>query len=122
MADAITWDIEATDQFIAWYDDLPTDDTEPVNTTVERLRRHGPALRRPTVGRIEQSRYANMRELRVPKNHIRILFAFDPRRCAILLLGGSKAGDWDAWYDRNVPTADALYAEHLEIIRKEQQP
>jgi hypothetical protein len=86
------------------------------------LRRLGPALRRPTVGRIEQSRYANMRELRVPKNHIRILFAFDPRRCAILLLGGSKAGSWTAWYDHNVPIADTLYTQHLEILQKEQQP
>ena len=48
----------------------------------------------------------------------RILFAFEPRRCAILLLGGDKTGD-DRWYDENIPIADRLYDEHLEALRKE---
>jgi hypothetical protein len=47
-----------------------------------------------------------------------LLFAFDPRRCAILLLGGDKTGN-DRWYDENVPIADRLYDEHLKILRKE---
>jgi hypothetical protein len=45
---------------------------------------------------------------------IRILFAFDPDREAILLLGGDKAGNWKGWYKENIPVADALYDEHLE--------
>jgi hypothetical protein len=48
----------------------------------------------------------------------RVLYAFDPRRSAILLLGGDKTGD-DRWYEKFVPIADRLYDEHLGAIRKE---
>lgn len=48
-----------------------------------------------------------------------MLFAFDPRRCAILLLGGDKTGD-DRWYEKNVSIADRLYDEHLDTLRKEE--
>lgn len=47
------------------------------------------------------------------------LFAFDPRRSAILLLGGDKSGQWNEWYRTAVPAADALYDDHLELLRKE---
>ncbi len=62
-----------------------------------------------------------MRELRVQHagRPYRILFAFDPRRCAILLLGGDKTGN-DRWYDENVPVADRLYDEHLVALRIEE--
>ena len=46
------------------------------------------------------------------------LYAFDPRRSAILLIGGDQDGD-NRWYDTNVPVADRLYDEHLEQLRKE---
>ena len=59
-----------------------------------------------------------MKELR-PTTSIRILFAFDPRRTTILLLGGDKRGSWDRWYDDNVPLADQLYDHHLAEIRNE---
>jgi len=48
-----------------------------------------------------------------------VLFAFDPRRKAILLLGGDKTGDWTAWYERAIPRADALYRAHLGELRQE---
>lgn len=51
-------------------------------------------------------------------NPLRTLYAFDPRRAAILLIGGDKTGD-DRWYTTNVPIADRLYDEHLEELRKE---
>ena len=59
-----------------------------------------------------------MKELR-PATSIRILFAFDPRRTAILLLGGDKRGSWDRWYDDTDPLADQLYDHHLAEIRNE---
>ena len=61
-----------------------------------------------------------MRELRTQHagRPYRVLFAFDPRRCAILLIGGDKTGN-DRWYDENVPVADRLYDDHLEILKKE---
>ena len=79
----------------------------------------GPTLGRPFVDTIEGSRFPNMKELRPPGGNIRVLFAFDPRRTAILLLGGDKTGRWKAWYEENVPAADALYEEHLEELREE---
>jgi hypothetical protein len=48
----------------------------------------------------------------------RILYAFDPRRAAILLIGGNKSGH-DRWYDEYIPKADKLYDEHLELLKKE---
>ena len=61
-----------------------------------------------------------MRELRVQHkgDPYRILYAFDPRRAAILLIGGNKAGD-NNWYERFVPIADKLYDKHLETLKKE---
>jgi len=55
-----------------------------------------------------------MKELRAGAT--RTLFAFDLRRTAILLLGGDKSGQWKSWYDRAIPQADDLYAEHLDSI------
>lgn len=49
---------------------------------------------------------------------VRVLYAFDPRRAAILLIGGKKAGD-DRWYEKFVPVADDLYDEHLKALAKE---
>lgn len=80
------------------------------------LAERGPALGRPLVDRLKGSRYMNMKELRpasVGCSEVRILFAFDPRRSAILLTAGDKAGDWKGWYVRSIPIADRRYAEHL---------
>ena len=80
---------------------------------------HGPTLGRPYADTIQGSRYANMKELRPRGGTIRILFAFDPRRVAILLLGGDKRGQWHAWYDTAIPTADRLYGRYLDDLKRE---
>ena len=67
---------------------------------------------------IRGSRHANMKELRSVGGNLRALFAFDPRRQAIILLGGDKTGNWRGWYEQNIPRADDLYDDYL----KEQQP
>jgi hypothetical protein len=90
-----------------------------VNVAVDALARVGPGLRRPLVGHITGSRHANMRELVVPYRNLRVLFAFDRRRTAILLLGGDKAGRWKEWYAENVPRADDLYDAYLAELKKE---
>ncbi len=113
------WNIEGTDEFRAWYDTLDDPEGSAVNVAVDKLAEIGPGLRRPLVGYIEQSRHATMRELIVPYRHLRVLFAFDPRRTAILLLGGDKTDRWAEWYDENVPQADALYDAHLAALKKE---
>jgi len=86
------------------------------------LAQRGPALGRPLVETIKQSRHANMKELIPPASDIRVLFAFDPRRTAILLIGGDKTGEWTAWYDRMVPAADDRCDEHLQEIEREGAP
>jgi hypothetical protein len=60
-----------------------------------------------------------MKELRPRRGHFRILFAFDPRRIAILLIGGDKSGQWEEWYRRMIPHADRLYDEHLATLHQE---
>ena len=111
------WDIEGTDEFTAWYLALDAQDTVRVDAAVERLAEAGPALGRPLVDTLKTSRHPHMKELR-PTASLRILFAFDPVRCAVLLVAGDKAGSWNRWYDINIPIAEERYRHHLRT-RKE---
>jgi hypothetical protein len=113
------WEIEGTDEFADWFGSLAADDQEAIDLAVTVLAQDGPALGRPLVDTIASSRHANMKELRPLATRIRILFAFDPRRIAILLLGGDKSGQWDRWYRINIPRADDLYDEYLATLLKE---
>jgi len=116
------WEIEVTDQFIAWYDGLDEPQGAAVGNAVERLAEGGPTLGRPLVDTLKGARHANMKELRPPGGNLRILFAFDPRRMAILLIGGDKTGRWREWYREAIPLADDLYDAHQETLRKEELP
>jgi hypothetical protein len=108
------WDVVYTDQFGDWFETLQEDQQDAVIARVDLLEAEGPALGRPTVDTIEGSRHPNMKELRVSKGGaIRILFAFDPGRQAVLLLGGDKSGRWNAWYAEAIPLADDLFDEYL---------
>lgn len=60
-----------------------------------------------------------MKELRPRGGFLRILFGFDPRRAAILLIGGDKRDHWTLWYEQTVPVADQLYDDHLEELKRE---
>ena len=114
------WDVEVTDEFDAWWRSLAADEQESIAASVELLERLGPQLPHPYSSGVRGSRHGHMRELRVQHagRPYRVLYAFDPRRVAILLLGEDKTGD-DRWYERHVPTADDLYDVHVETIRKE---
>jgi hypothetical protein len=114
------WEIEYTDELGEWWDGLCEGEQESVRASVMLLGDFGPKLPFPHSGGIKASRHGNMRELRIQHagRPYRVLHAFDPRRCAILLIGGEKTGD-DRWYDEHVPIADRLYDEHLETLRKE---
>lgn len=116
----MTWQVEFTDEFGRWWDGLNESEQTSVAVGVEKLELFGPALGRPHVDTLEGSRHANMKELRIQHGGqpYRVLFAFDPRRSAILLIGGNKGGD-ERFYERMVPLADKLYDEHLEALRKE---
>jgi len=114
-----SWEVEFTDQFKAWWETLGVEDQRALTAAVQLLERDGPALGRPLADTIKTSRHPNMKELRPPATALRVLFAFDPRRTAILLIGGSKARRWQEWYVEYVPLADRLYDEHLAELRRE---
>lgn len=113
------WGVEGTNEFVAWYDSLTGDESERVDAAVEILMEGGPAEGLPLVDTVRGSRHANMKELRPRGGYLRILFAFDPRRTAILLIGGDKTDRWQEWYDVYIPIADGLYDLHLETLRRE---
>jgi hypothetical protein len=63
-----------------------------------------------------------MKELRPGssgRSEIRILFAFDPVRQAVLLVAGDTSGQWRQWYKRAIPLADDRFDEQIERLRKE---
>jgi hypothetical protein len=91
-----------------------------VAASVELLERLGPDLPFPRSSGIKGSKYGHIRELRVQHRGrpMRVLYAFDPRRTAILLIGADKTGS-DRWYEQFVPLADKLYDEHVETLKRE---
>lgn len=116
-------DVEYTDEFGDWWAGLSEKEQESVAASVRLLEERGPMLGFPHSSAINGSRHGHMRELRTQHEGrpFRTLYAFDPRRAAILLIGGDKTGQ-DRWYDVYVPLADRLYDEHLEQLRKEGHP
>ncbi len=111
------WDVEFTDEFGAWWATLDHDEQQTIDAAVRVLEQRGPGLGRPLVDTVKGSRHANMKELRA--GTIRILFVFDPRRSAILLIGGDKRDRWQEFYEQMIPLADRLLAEHLADLEKE---
>ena len=113
-------EVEYTDEFGIWWQTLSEAQQEDVTAIVTLLEEKGAQLPFPYTSGIEGSKYTHMREMRVQSrtNPIRILYAFDPRRMAILLLGGNKRSD-KRWYKVHVPLAEKLYKEHLALLKKE---
>jgi hypothetical protein len=115
----MAWHVDLTPRAEAWLRGLPTEDRERMARSVELLRARGPALGRPAADSVKGSRHANMKELRVTGRPVRALFAFGPDRRAIILLGGSKAGQEKRWYRDQLPVADRLYTNHLATFGRE---
>lgn len=101
-----------------WLDQQDKATIEQISAAVMLLREHGPDLKRPFVGKIEGSRIVkSMKELRpgsAGRSEIRILFTFDPKRKAIMLVGGDKQRKWDKWYAKAIPEAERRYLAWLE--------
>jgi hypothetical protein len=118
----MAWDVEFTGQFKTWWDSLSEDEQIEISAKVELLQERGPTLPRPHADVISSSRHANMKELRgkVEERHLRVLYAFDPHRTALLLLGGDKTGDPN-WYAKFVPIADDLFDQHLRQLERKRQ-
>ena len=111
------WDVQLDDDFAAWLAGLEADLRNEIIAHANLLREHGPQLGRPYVDTLEGSEFTNMKELRVQfrGDPWRILFAFDPRRTAILLVGGCKRGD-KRWYKKHIPVADERFRRHLRRL------
>jgi hypothetical protein len=116
----MAWEVEYTDEFEQWWETLSESEQDSIAVVVALLEHKGPELPYPYSSGIHGSKHKNMRELRVQHKGepYRILYAFDPRRTAILLVGGKKVGD-DRWYDEYIPYADKLYDGHLRTLKNE---
>lgn len=114
------WSVEYTDEFEAWWNALTPEEQDVIDAKVELLQNHGPALTRPHSDGIVTSKHSNMKELRGKSGEVllRVLYAFDPKRTAILLIGGDKAAN-PKWYQEFVPVADRLFDLHLKAVAKE---
>ncbi|HET8662183.1 MAG TPA: type II toxin-antitoxin system RelE/ParE family toxin [Micromonosporaceae bacterium] len=116
------WQILLVEEVADWFVDLTKNDpgtADLVEDAVDRLAADGPALGRPLVDRISGSRHHNMKELRpgsTGSSEVRILFAFDPVRRAVLLVAGDKSGNWRGWYHTAIPLADDRYDAHLDEL------
>ena len=117
------WEVEFTDEFRRWWDTLTEDQQEDVAYSVGLLTELGPTLGFPHSSKVSRSLYAQMRELRTQSagRPLRTLYAFDPLRSAVLLIGGDKTGD-DRWYEKFVPLADRLFRRHLQELQKRGKP
>ena len=116
----MSWEVEYTDEFGQWWQGLAEGQQDAVTARVELMMEHGPNLPFPFSSGIVGSRHGVMRELRAQSGGrpLRVFYAFDPRRTAILLIGGDKTGN-DRFYEEYVPVADDLYDKHLEELRRE---
>lgn len=105
----------------AWLKGLDQSSYEQVVAALELLAERGPQLGRPLVDTVSGSRHKNMKDLRPGssgRSELRVLFAFDPDRNAILLVAGDKAGEWKKWYKVNIPIADDRFDEHLRQLKE----
>lgn len=116
----VAWEVEFTDEFAAWWEGLSVGEQDSIDSSVRMLEEAGPALTRPYADTVRGSQYPNMRELRIQHQGrpYRVLYAFDPRRTGVLLIGGDKTGN-PRWYREFVPKADVIYAQHLREIGDE---
>jgi hypothetical protein len=114
----LAWAVKVTDEYAVWFGTLIKEDlgsASLVAQAVAALREAGPTLGRPLVDRLKGGDLHHLKELRpgsTGRSEIRIIFAFDPTRSALLLLGGDKAGNWERWYRDNIPIAEQLYLDY----------
>jgi hypothetical protein len=109
-------------EFRDWFDKQDKSLQRAVLMYAGLLEEHGPQLSRPHADTLKGSKLKNLKELRVQYrgDPYRILYAFDPKRQALLLVGGNKASD-KKWYERMMPLAETIFEAHLEKLRKEEE-
>ena len=114
------WSVATTGTFDAWFTGLDDAAKTEVIAKVELLKILGPQLSRPHADVLKGSKHANMKELRATTRDkvIRIAFAFDPTRTAILLAAGDKGGmSQSRFYAELLRKADLLFDAHLSALK-----
>ena len=115
----MTCEVEYTDEIEKWWEALDVEEQISISASVSLLEQFGTNLKYPHSSQILGSKY-RLRELRTQHKGrpYRTLYAFDPRRNAILLIAGDKTEN-KRWYEINVPIAEQLYAQHLLELKQE---
>lgn len=123
------WEVRY-DYIESWLDEQDAVTVAHIFAAFEKLEEKGPNLGRPLVDTLRNCSVNNLKELRPASRgntEIRILFAFDPARRAIMLLGGDKATGkrsnrkWSGWYKRAIPKAEMLWEEHLKMLEEQNE-
>ena len=113
----MSWTIKTLETFDEWFKGLKLAEQEDILAGIYLLEDQGANLSRPYADTVKGSKFKNMKELRVQHKGkpYRVLYAFDPKRQGILILGGDKTGD-KRWYKKNILIADKLYQQHLKTL------
>lgn len=116
----MAYTVNASKEFGEWFGVQDKALRRVVGAYIGLLEEQGPQLRRPYADTLEGSKISNLKELRIQHRGepYRILYAFDPKRQALLLIGGNKAGD-KRWYKRMMPLAETIFERHLETLAEE---
>ena len=112
----MVWSVVVHPAVASWLQGLPEKQYQHALAALDALSIDGPTLGRPFVDTLRGSRIANMKELRPRGSHLRMLFAFDPLRQAVILTGGDKTNQWRRWYEENIAIAEQRFSEHCESL------
>ncbi len=116
------WNIDFHPDFYSEFIDLPNEVRLELLAKVTLLEVFGPNLKRPHVDTLNGSTHANMKEIRfrAADGVWRVAFAFDPRRCAILLIAGDKSGGSEKrFYRQLIEIADSRFNDHLTKLTEQ---
>lgn len=114
------WHVATTVEFDDWFEQLDDAARTEIIAKVTLLKQLGPRLPRPHSDTLKGSRHRNLKELRADTADqvLRVAFAFDPDRAAILLVGGNKGGmSQKLFYKQLIEKAVRLYDQHIAEIR-----
>ena len=120
----MNWVVEFHEDFEPEFDALPNKVQDKILARIRLLQAFGSELGRPNVDTLNGSRHSNMKELRfnTADGVWRVAFAFDPERCAILLVAGDKSGSSESrFYNQLIKTADDRFDAHLAQLKAEQE-
>ncbi|WP_272261605.1 type II toxin-antitoxin system RelE/ParE family toxin [Streptomyces xanthophaeus] len=115
----MSWSVVVVDEVRDWLHLLRREDRETllaISAAIDVLEAQGPGLGRPLVDTVHGSQLSHLKELRPGSSgssEVRILFAFDPARQAVLLVAGDKSGNWKGWYESAIPVAEERYRVHV---------